>query len=144
MERPPTLTVDEVNERLPLIRHHFDQIVRLRQQLVECNEGLRTLGVDVDGGYEVSSSDSPEIRLGKDRFRLLLKAVAKEIGAIEAMGAVVKDLNLGLIDFYGEIEERAVFFCWQYGEDELLYWHELDQGYSNRRPIYPGRDPLRH
>ena len=45
-------------------------------------------------------------------------------------GAIVKDLNFGLVDFYSEI-----FLCWQLGENKIKYWHEAELGYDERKPI---------
>jgi hypothetical protein len=42
---------------------------------------------------------------------------------------------MGLLDFYGRIEGRLVWLCWRYGEDKLDHYHELDSGFSGRRPI---------
>ena len=56
---------------------------------------------------------------------------------VQELGAVVKDPQIGLLDFYGRIEGRLVWLCWRYGEDALGYYHELEAGYSGRRPLGP-------
>jgi hypothetical protein len=33
------------------------------------------------------------------------------------------------------LEDREVFLCWELGEDEVGFWHELDAGYGGRRPL---------
>ncbi|MEA2307998.1 MAG: hypothetical protein QOI65_284, partial [Thermoleophilaceae bacterium] len=27
------------------------------------------------------------------------------------------------------------FLCWEEGEDEIGYWHDLEAGYGGRRPL---------
>ena len=44
-------------------------------------------------------------------------------------------LDQGLIDFPTFFEGRWVFICWQRGEPEVRFWHELDGGYAGRREI---------
>ena len=50
-------------------------------------------------------------------------------------GAIVKDLNFGLIDFYSLNNGKEIFLCWQLGEPKIRYWHEADSGYDERKPI---------
>ena len=54
---------------------------------------------------------------------------------VRELGGVVKDPQIGLVDFYGRIDGRVVWLCWRYGEDALGYYHELDSGYPGRRPL---------
>jgi hypothetical protein len=56
-------------------------------------------------------------------------------GEIQALGAIVKDLELGLVDFPSLREGEEVLLCWRVGEDELGFWHPVDEGFSGRRPL---------
>ena len=47
----------------------------------------------------------------------------------------VKDLDIGLCDFLGERDGRDVWLCWQYGEKQVGFWHELDAGFAGRHPL---------
>ena len=51
------------------------------------------------------------------------------------MGVILKALNLGLIDFYSKHENREIFLCWKLGESRIEHWHEINTGFSGRRPI---------
>jgi hypothetical protein len=48
---------------------------------------------------------------------------------------IVRDLDRGLVDFPSLREGREVFLCWEEGEPEIAYWHELDAGYDGRQPL---------
>jgi hypothetical protein len=50
-------------------------------------------------------------------------------------GAQIKDINTGLLDFSALKDGREVFLCWQYGEGDIAFWHEIDAGYAGRQPI---------
>jgi hypothetical protein len=54
---------------------------------------------------------------------------------IQTLGAIVKDLELGLIDFPSLRDGEEVLLCWRLGEDEIHFWHPVDEGFSGRRPI---------
>ena len=56
-------------------------------------------------------------------------------GEIQALGAVVKDLELGLVDFPSLRDGEEVFLCWRVGEDEIGFWHPVDEGFAGRRPL---------
>ena len=55
-----------------------------------------------------------------------------------AAGCVLKGFEQGLVDFYGMYEGRVVCLCWLQGEGSVTHWHELDAGFSGRRPIDDG------
>ena len=54
---------------------------------------------------------------------------------IQETGAIVKDLNLGLLDFPAWRKDHEVYLCWKHGEQELAFWHEIDAGFAGRQPI---------
>ena len=57
------------------------------------------------------------------------------LAALTEVGIVVRDIDRGLIDFPAIIEGREVYLCWQLGEEEVGYWHELDAGFDGRQPL---------
>jgi len=50
----------------------------------------------------------------------------------------IKDLERGLIDFPAIIQGREVFLCWESGEEDVEFWHELDTGYAGRERLPEG------
>lgn len=59
------------------------------------------------------------------------------VRAILATGALLKDINLGLVDFPALREDREIYLCWKYGEEDIEFWHETDAGYAGRKPLLP-------
>jgi hypothetical protein len=57
------------------------------------------------------------------------------MATIEALGVLLKDLELGLVDFPAERDGRRVLLCWQYGEPEVAFWHGTEEGFAARKPI---------
>jgi hypothetical protein len=68
-----------------------------------------------------------------ERDRLMAR-IRREIEKLEELGIEVKSLG-GLVDFRALRSGRPVYLCWQYSEEVIGYWHELDGGFSGRRPI---------
>lgn len=69
------------------------------------------------------------------RFTDLKAEIVRLINQIEAHGCVVKDLDLGLLDFPALREGRPVYLCWKAGEPELSHWHGTDEGFAERRRL---------
>lgn len=69
------------------------------------------------------------------RFAQLKQEIGRLIYRIESYGCMVKDIDLGLIDFPSMREDEPVFLCWKLGEPEVAYWHGMDEGFTLRRPI---------
>ena len=69
------------------------------------------------------------------RFTDLKAEVVQLINRIEAYGCVVKDIDLGLLDFPSIRAGRPVYLCWKAGEAELLHWHGTDETFFERRPL---------
>lgn len=69
----------------------------------------------------------------------LLDAVAEEmmrrISELEDLGVVVRDLDMGLIDFPADRYGEKVFLCWRYGETDVGFWHRPDEGFSGRKTL---------
>lgn len=82
-----------------------------------------------------------EIRRRKRSFdRRPSEPVARElealVGEIRALGAEVKDLDRGLVDFRSFARGREISLCWMLGEgDRIAWWHELEAGFAGRRVI---------
>lgn len=54
---------------------------------------------------------------------------------IGQLGILVKDVDMGLVDFLARRRGKEVYLCWHYGEDELLYWHDIEAGFAGRQRI---------
>ena len=40
-----------------------------------------------------------------------------------------------LVDFPAVRGEEVVLLCWHVGEDEVAYWHGLEEGFAGRKPL---------
>ena len=64
-----------------------------------------------------------------------LAAVARTVNEIHALGAEVKDADTGLVDFPTTIDGEPACLCWQLGEDEIGFWHGVDEGFAGRKAL---------
>jgi hypothetical protein len=57
------------------------------------------------------------------------------VHSVQNLDVLIKDINLGLLDFPALKDGREVYLCWQYGEGDIAFWHEVEAGYAGRQPI---------
>lgn len=82
------------------------------------------------GGYAASDLNAAQSELAG-----LADAAIACVERLEDLGVVVKDLDLGLLDFPARRGSSEVLLCWHVGEDAVEYWHSLEDGYAGRKPI---------
>lgn len=67
----------------------------------------------------------------------LVSAIREAVARIEQTGCVVKDLDMGLVDFPSIVNDEQVYLCWKLGEERIRYWHRMDEGFAGRKPLTP-------
>ena len=50
-------------------------------------------------------------------------------------GVLIKDINIGLLDFPALRDGREVYLCWKHGEGDIAFWHEISAGFAGRQSI---------
>jgi hypothetical protein len=128
-------TVAEANALVPALEARFAKVMQLRAQLRANHTELEKAGEPPTADSLQRRDGTPELLKLRGRFRALLEALTEELAAVEELGVAIKDLDLGLCDFLGLRDGREVWLCWQYGEKQIGFWHELDAGYAKRQPI---------
>ena len=64
------------------------------------------------------------------------------VNRIQETGVLVKDLDIGLVDFPSLLDGEEVYLCWKLGEDHIAFWHGIDEGYAGRKPLdEPSKGP---
>jgi hypothetical protein len=51
---------------------------------------------------------------------------------------VLRDLDRGLVDFPSVNGDEEIYLCWEEGETEIGFWHDLETGFAGRRPLEDG------
>jgi hypothetical protein len=69
------------------------------------------------------------------RFAELKHEIGRLIYRIESHGCIVKDIDLGLLDFPSSRGDEPIYLCWKLGEPYIAHWHSMDEGFGARRPL---------
>jgi hypothetical protein len=107
-----------------------------RRKLADLDDQLTSLAerIQRSGGLLVSYESTAKLRLSRNRLEEKVQAALEEI---HATGCIVKDLDVGLLDFPARINNEEVYLCWRLGEDRIRFYHRQDEGFSGRKPIDP-------
>jgi hypothetical protein len=126
-------TVEEANEALLEVRPLTEELVGHRRALVELQERQSAVTARIAGnGGNVEPHELEEVQEQLDEE---VAGIARCVARIHEVGALVKDLDDGLVDFPATRDGRDVLLCWRLGEDEIGFWHGLDEGFSGRKPL---------
>lgn len=119
----------QVRMRLKALRHQRDGILRTQAQ-VEIEEMTGT-----GPGGSLSTAGKAAIAAHMDNLRLQTKGFEEKLMELSQLGVQLKDLDMGLVDFYSRREGEVVFLCWKEGEEKIGHWHSLEGGFRNRKPV---------
>ena len=135
MAEPRVFTLEEANALVPTL-HRLVGRQMLRQAEIEdrLSKLARAAGRRLRD-LEIAPSDTVEVRDLKTDLMERIAAYEEGWREVTQLGAVVKDVRSGLVDFYGQLEGRTVWLCWRYGEERIDFFHELDTGFANRKPL---------
>jgi hypothetical protein len=137
-------TVDEANRRLDELRELLPQMRAWMIRLSQIHDELQRLARF--WGKELESKDHPDLPL-KERldteWAALRRRLEQEVGRLAEEGIEVKDLDTGLVDFYGYVDHELVLLCWKRDEESVAFFHTLTGGFRSRKPIPESNPPTR-
>jgi hypothetical protein len=136
---PKTLTVSEANALLPTVRPLLQQLQGLQRSIVQTNQRLDELvgKLATGNGYPIHAIKQHVQELTKHQLQLI-EAFQSALQQLEILGCMLKDLDIGLVDFYSLRDGKLVFLCWKLEEERIRFWHSLEEGYAGRHPLDAG------
>jgi hypothetical protein len=126
-------TPEEANAALAEVRPLAERMVEARRRLAAATSKLEQLRLAVAGNG--GGLSAPEVEVLEEAAREQALEVAHCIEGIAKIGAQIKDLDAGLLDFPARLEGEDVLLCWHLGENEIRYWHGIDEGFAGRKPL---------
>jgi hypothetical protein len=126
-------TPAEANSALDEVRPVAERLVALRtrmHKLVGEQGKLVTAIGGNGGGYAANDLNAAQAELEQ-----LADRAAACIAELDSIGVVLKDPDVGLLDFPALRDGEEIELCWQVGEPAVEQWHEIGAGYAGRKPI---------
>lgn len=131
-------TLEEAAAMLGEIRHMLAQShAELRQIQDDIVLYKRMHDLREDEGADDESEASQQIRaVLKEKWNRFDGALHFWEQAFQGRGILLKSLQKGLMDFpYKAKNDEIYLLCWHYGEEGILFFHGLEDGFAGRRPI---------
>ena len=126
-------TLEEANALLPEVR-------RLLGDLRHAVGGLEDLRRRLKGKDDEIEKPPPDTLVDAEHFHVI-RTFHSTVGRFQDLGLEIKDVGKGLVDFPARLGEEEIRLCWQEGEDAVRFFHDLESGFSGRRPIEEMLDP---
>jgi hypothetical protein len=131
---PRYFTLQQAEKLLPEVGSAIRDAIHQKsvyQQAEEEWQGFSTR-VTLMGGMRV---DHSEVMGLKQRRESAARRLKDAVEKIQDYGCVVKDLDIGLIDFPTLFHGEEVYLCWKLGESGIEFWHGVHEGFRGRKAI---------
>ncbi len=127
-------TLREAESLLPQVSRQMSEALALKAECQEAEEAMAALAHKVMqyGGLLVDRERARAVRARRDGTLDRLKAIVE---SIQEHGCLVKDLDKGLVDFPTLFRGEEVYLCWKAGEEQIGFWHGVEEGFAGRKPI---------
>ena len=129
-----TFTLQEAQVLLPVLESLLRKAIAGKRQAEDINTELEELKVRImaNGGTHLNVVNWARRKAEMDKA---VQQAKDALGEIDAAGVQVKDLDIGLLDFPCEFEDRTILLCWKLGEEKIDHWHGESEGFAGRKPI---------
>jgi hypothetical protein len=115
---------------------HLDPILRelrdLRSQLHGVEQQLEALQVKMRGNGHTHQGELAQLRTAAATH---IAAINECVRRVSAYGVLVKDMEMGLVDFPARRQGHEIYLCWRLGEPHVAWWHPIEDGFAGRQPL---------
>ena len=134
---PRFFTLQQAEKVLPDVASAIREAIALKGECERMESEWQSFSqrMAVMGGVHVDRGRVMEQKNGREEAALALK---QAVDKIHEFGCLVKDLDIGLIDFPTLFQGEEVYLCWKLGEDGIRFWHGVQEGFRGRKPIDSG------
>jgi hypothetical protein len=131
---PRFFTLQQAEKLLPEVESTIRDAISLKSEYQQAEEEWHNFSrrVTMLGGMLV---DHSQLREQKNRRESLALRLKEALEKIHEYGCLVKDLDIGLIDFPTQFHGEEVYLCWKLGESGIRFWHGIQEGFRGRKPI---------
>lgn len=138
---PRYFTLEQAQQYLPEVESAIQQAVRLKDEFQQAEAELQAANqrIVMMGGAWVDRDRLMQQKKLRESSAIKLK---EAVDHVQSYGCLIKDLNVGLVDFPTLYRGEEVYLCWKLGESGIEFWHGVTEGFRGRKKIT--RDFLDH
>lgn len=125
-------SVDQANKALDELRPRVERVVEVKRRITD-------LMSEVNQFQARGALRDPEARRLHRQTVSELEKLAVELRdlmhEVETYGVVLKDLDVGLLDFPTIMGGEPAYLCWKLGEGDVAFYYTVGSNYAKKRPI---------
>ncbi|HXB74378.1 MAG TPA: DUF2203 domain-containing protein [Candidatus Acidoferrales bacterium] len=131
---PRRFTHAEAQSLIPQVGGLLRDAIAARSEYAEAERTIQefTERVMMMGGITVDRERAIASRNRRDSAATGLRGAIEQV---QETGCVLKDLDIGLVDFPTLLRGVEVYLCWKLGEPAIEFWHGVDEGFRGRKAI---------
>jgi hypothetical protein len=124
----------EAEELLPVIGQSLEEARKQKRALdsISADISNAALRIMMLGG---SFPPFAELNRKKTQRDKVAEQLSRTVDEIQQTGCLIKDLEMGLVDFPSRRGDEEVYLCWKLGEARIGYWHGIEEGFAGRKPL---------
>src|SRR5512143_2894989 len=129
---PRRFTLAEAQGLIPRVDRLLREAIEFKASYEDAEKQIQAFQerVAMMGGVSVDRERAMEERTLRDGAAAQLR---NAIEKVQEVGCLIKDLDIGLIDFPTTYRGNEVYLCWKLGENAIEHWHGVDEGYRGRK-----------
>ena len=119
-------TAAEADRSLVLVKRIVADVILLHRQLLDRQEAY---------GHAETSCRRADMDIARQQLFHTGQCLRICLDELEQVGVALRDWSLGIVDFPCLAAGSEVRLCWRWGEGQVAHWHEVDEGFANRKPL---------
>lgn len=123
----------EANALLPSVRADLEALKKIKRELEHKFYSLHKLQ-SAPTDNQQAGSDDPFFKL-ECEIEFLQMEAHTHVSNVHRLGAELKDVGIGLVDFPALMNGAEVLLCWRLGEEQISFYHSRENGFMGRKPI---------
>jgi hypothetical protein len=129
-----TFTLHDAHMLLPTLESLLRSAINSKKLIEAVDAELQDVAhrVFLNGGTLVNVVEIARRKAERERA---VQRAKDAVAEIHATGVLVKDIDIGLLDFPCKVEGEIVLLCWKLGEEKIGHWHSTEEGFAGRKPI---------
>src|SRR5437899_5431850 len=129
-----TFTLKEAQTLLPILESLLRTAIEGKKLIAEVDAEMQEVAhrIFLNGGTLIKIV---HLARRKAERQKALQRVKDAVAEIHATGVLVKDLDIGLLDFPCVVSGEIVLLCWKLGENKITHWHSTTEGFAGRKLI---------
>ena len=127
-------TVEQANKRLPLVSVIVKDLSELSRRVAERRQRIEQLTAP-SGNESENDPYAQERKQIVEELESNVKDLQRYENELDQLGVWCRDRVDGVVVFPSEIDGNKIHLSWQLGEPEVLFWHNIDEGFNDRRPL---------